>query len=111
MRISKQEWDAFWKTLGNNWYIDDSDEPEIVDDLKPSDTFEITGGFIGWQGNRELPGVPGLIKEGEESADFLSTFRKWRKQQDQVFIVVQIHENLVDELVKKVKSVGGKIIK
>ena len=49
MKITKNEWIAFWKELQGQWYHEDSTFPDVTDD-QLSDVFE-GDSILFWQGD------------------------------------------------------------
>ncbi len=109
IKLTKQEWEDFWKVLGKDWYMEDDDVPEYVDSLKKSDVFEFTNGMLCRQGKDRSSEVLGLISAYDDNLCLEEIFLKWRKNHDTVTIVVRIKKDKLNDLLSVIKQVGGKI--
>lgn len=111
MLISKTEWIKFWSVLGNDWYIDDDDAPPQIDEKDLPDHFEVTCGYLLWQGKGSSTGVPGLIPVGGDDLRLLDIFLKWQRAQTRVILVVEVPKDKEKDFHEALKSLGGQLVK
>jgi hypothetical protein len=113
MRITGQEWNAFWNDLdpsGRDWYHDDDDVPDGAESLP---WFEVTHGTLLFQGSR-VPDKHPLLNRRElddECADLLVVFRRWKKRQKVTTLIVEVDKSRAVDAEKAIKALGWKVVK
>jgi hypothetical protein len=114
VKISRQEWDAFWDDVFGNdtgWCIDDED----YQDNSKSPLVELVSGLEAslMQMNDEPwragPGFEGVIKSDVDYAKILPALKKWRERQSSAFLTIQVPKSKEAELRMLVAEVGGKV--
>lgn len=110
MKITLAEFDAFSKSLSDDWYFEGDDcfiddefwdgkfNPKEVIDVKRD---EIT---LCYQGRESL-------SEGDKYKDFLAEFKKWKTGIDFDIVVIMIPKDKKAELVAMVKATFGVDVK
>lgn len=105
MKITVAEWNEFcvaWDALpgGENWYVDSEDD--VDDQGNPNTKIEVCG-ELAWQGEGE-PVPVGFL--GEHS--LATAIRKWRKERDFVFVVVEVPRDRINEVEALLRDLGCK---
>lgn len=111
MRISGKEYNEFWSAIGSNFYEELIDTPE---DREPLDDEVLNVGRDGnlvWQGDGKMPGDH-LFVRGDNGDSWLSAFRRWKKMQSIVTLIVSVPRENEAALREAVGSVvGAKVLK
>lgn len=110
MKLTVQEWNQFWKDIGDDWYIDESSFPEDFPQEGP-----IEGdGIICWQSKSPSIDATNTLFTHQELKDahvpFSKLFKRWRKKQSCRIFTVQIPQEKTEEFEKLVKSLKGDIL-
>ena len=110
MKITNSEWKAFWETIGDDWYHDDDDVPENAD---TASWFEVTCGVLGFQGKRTPDKHPVLTAAelDDGSADLIVVFRRWKRQQKFITLVIEGDKSGIQTVTAAVKAAGWKVVR
>ncbi len=121
MKITGSQWSAFCKAIPDVFYFEDDDSPS---EFQPDEVFEVTGGYIAWQGRGASDGndqeyvVPGIITTRQvravrdrEGIPLLPAFRRWLLLQTTTTVVVEVPNDQVQRLAEFLKTIKGKVVK
>lgn len=105
-KITLGEFDAFQKSLSDDWYfIDDGLSDEFWDGkFDPAEIVLVGEGdiTIAYQGNEEL-------SEDEKYKDFLTEFKKWKNGINFDIVTVKIPKGKKEELLALIKERFGDV--
>lgn len=109
MKLTVKEWDQFWKELGEDWYIDDTDFPDDI----PKEGIISGDGMLCWQGlgtcSESTTNLFTTEEKTNRGAGFSGVFKRWKKKQTSQSYMVTIPNEKADEFKKLVKSLKGEI--
>lgn len=119
MKVSGKEWKAFYKDLAywpHGLYHDDdeilvdgknyleyenSDNPYILENMPDTSVVDIKHGVV------LKDNVNNVF--GDEVSTLINYFKKWQKEQNVIYLVVEASKENLDDIKKAVCSAGGEI--
>lgn len=124
MKITKKQWDDFWKlvhSMSEHFYYDDSDIDPAIDeaDTPAASVFSVTTGYLCHGGPQEqtfeIPGVLSRSQVGnaiENRATFpiVSAIRRYLASLTEITVAVKLPRDQEDNFRRLVSDLGGSII-
>lgn len=123
MKITKHEWDQFWQVLGSDWYFDESDLPEDLEDESADAVLTLTYGILCYQGDRgkEAKVIPGIFTKAQVQAaiddgfrgghDLCAALRRWRKSRTVEVVRIEIAKDKRADLERYCAELGAKVMR
>lgn len=108
MKLTKLEWDAFWKQIEDQWYMEDSSFPYEDCDKMP-DTFD-GDAVLCFHGSDPDKFNRKLFRTNDVDCGvaFSVVVRRWRKLQNTTTMVIQVPKSKTEAVIEALRALGIK---